>query len=63
MFSCTRICVEVYLEKGLPKAINFNLEGWKHLQTVDYEKITFKSKVYHKYGHFVKSYKKKTWVE
>ena len=42
MFSCTRICVEVDLEKGLPKAINLNMEGWKHLQTVDYEQIPFK---------------------
>ena len=63
MFSCTRICVEADLEKGLLKAINLNMEGWKHLQTIDYEKIPFKCKVCHKYGHFEKSYKKKTWVE
>ena len=54
MFSCARICVEVYLEKGLPNAINLSIDGWNHLQTVDYEKIPFKCKVYHEYGHFAK---------
>ena len=42
MFSCARICVEVDLEKGLPEAINLSIDGWNHLQTVDYEKIPFK---------------------
>ena len=63
MLSCTRICVEVDLEKGLPKAINLNMEGWKHLQTVDYEQIPFKCKVCHEYGHFSKTCKKKTQEE
>ena len=59
MFSCARICVEVDLEKGLPKAINLSVDGWSHLQTVDYEKITFKSKCCHEHRHFAKSFPKK----
>ena len=35
MFSCTRICVEVDLEKGIPEAINLSIDGWNHMQTVD----------------------------
>ena len=31
MFSCARICVEVDLEKGLPKAVNLSIDGWIHL--------------------------------
>ena len=59
MFSCTRICVEVDLEKGLPKAINLFIDGWNRLQTVDYEQIPFKCKHYHEYGNFAKSCPKK----
>ena len=59
MFSCARICVEVDLEKGLPEAINLSIDGWNHLQTVDYEQIPFKCKYWHEYGHFEKSCSKK----
>ena len=59
MFSCARICVEVDLEKGLPKSINLSIDGWNHLQTVDYEQIPFKCKYCHEYGHFAKSCPKK----
>ena len=52
--------MEVDLEKVLSEAINLNMEGWKHLQTVDYEKIPFKCKVCHEYGHLAKYCKKKT---
>ena len=55
MFSCARICVEVDLEKGLPESINLSIDGWTHLQTVDYEQIPFKWKYCHEYGHFAKS--------
>ena len=59
MFSCARICVEVDLEKGLPESINLSIDGWTHLQTVDYEQIPFKCKYCHEYGHFAKSCPKK----
>ena len=59
MFSCARICVEVDLEKGLPKAINLTIDRWNHLQTMDYEQIPFKCKYCHEYGHFAKSCPKK----
>jgi hypothetical protein len=31
IFSCARICVEVDLEKGLPKAMLITLNNWKHI--------------------------------
>ena len=55
MFSCARICVEVDLEKALTEAINISIDGWNHLQTMDYEQIPFKCKYFHEYGHFTKS--------
>ena len=59
MFSCARICVEVDLEKGLPEVINLLMDGWNHLQTMDYEQIPFKCKFYHEYRNFVKFFPKK----
>jgi len=52
--SCARICVEVDLEKGLPKAIEITLHNWTYLQQVDYEQLPFKCKICHEYGHFTK---------
>ena len=63
MFSCARICVEVDLEKGLPEAININMEGWSHLQAIDYDQIPFKCKMCHEYGHFSKFCPKKPQLE
>ena len=45
------------------EGINLNMEGWKHLQMVDYEKIPFKCKVCHEYGNFDKYFKKKIQSE
>ena len=53
--SYTRICVEVDLEKGLPQAINLYLDGWEHMQNVDYEQLPFKCDKCHEYGNFVKN--------
>jgi hypothetical protein len=53
--ACARIYVEVDLEKGLPKAIQLNLDSWTYIQQVDYEHIPFKCKICHEYGHFSKS--------
>ena len=36
-----------------------SIDGWSHLQTVDYEQIPFKCKYCHEYGHFAKSCPKK----
>ena len=36
LFSCTRICVEVDLEKGLPEAVNLFMGGWENLQNFNY---------------------------
>jgi hypothetical protein len=57
-FTCPRICVEVNLEKGLPKAIKLSLGEWSHIQELDYEKIPFKCLRCHAYGHFAKSFPK-----
>jgi hypothetical protein len=46
--------VEVDLEKGLSEAIQLTLDKWSYVQQVDYEKIPFKCKACHEYGHFTK---------
>jgi len=53
MFAYAWICVEVDLEKGLPKAIKLKMNDRTHVQKIDYEKFTFKCKICHNYGHFV----------
>jgi hypothetical protein len=57
MFSCVRICVEVDLKNRLLEAVLLTLENWKHEKPLDYEKLPFKCKVFHEYGHFTKNYK------
>ena len=59
-FSCARICVEVDLEIGLPEAIKLTIVEWSHIQEVDYEKIPFKCRLCHGYGHFPRNCKKKS---
>jgi len=54
------LCIEVDLEKGLPKAIQLTLDGWSYIQTIDYEQIPFKCKACHEFGHFTKNYPKQT---
>ena len=44
LFSCARICIEVDLEKGLPEAVNLEMDGWEHYQKVEYEQLPFKFK-------------------
>ena len=41
-------------EKGLPEAVNLFMDGWEHMQKVDYEQLPFKCNKCHEYGHFVK---------
>jgi hypothetical protein len=55
LYSCARICVEVDLEKGLPEALQINLDQWSHHQVLDYEQIPFKCMVCHAHGHFAKN--------
>ena len=31
LFSCARICMEVDLEKGLPKEVDLFMDGWEYL--------------------------------
>lgn len=35
--ACARICVEVDLGKGLPKAVKMKVDQWMHIQKPDYE--------------------------
>ena len=51
-YACTRICVEVDLEIGLPKAIQLIVAEWSYIQELDYEKILFKCWFFHGYGNF-----------
>jgi len=39
-----RVCVEVDLVKGILEAIKLSLDGWTHVQQLDYEQLPFKCK-------------------
>jgi len=52
MHACARICVELYLRKGISEAIKIKVDKWTHIQQLDYEQIPFKCKVCHEYGYF-----------
>jgi hypothetical protein len=54
-YDCARICVEVDLEVGLPKAIKINVRSWSHIQKLDYEHLPFKCRGCHEYGHFARN--------
>jgi len=58
-FYCARICVEVYLETGLPEVIKLNIEDWFHIHELDYERLPFKCRHFHEYGHFARHCNKK----
>ena len=51
-YTCARICVEVYLEAGLPEAVKLKVGSWHHYQKLDYEQLPFKSRLCHEHGHF-----------
>jgi hypothetical protein len=55
MYTYAIICVEVDLEKGLLEAIKLSLDGWTHVHKLDYEKLPFKCKSCHEYGHFAET--------
>jgi hypothetical protein len=63
MFVCTRICLEVDLEKGLLRAITLKLDNRNHLQKLDYEQLSYMCKSCHEYTHFAKVYKKIAHVQ
>ena len=46
--------VEANHEKGLTKVLEINVEGWIHLQVLDYKELPFKCNNYHAYGNFDK---------
>ena len=57
-YACARICVEVDLEAGLPKAIKLTVGNWSHYQRLDYEHLPFKCRGCHEYGHFIHNFPK-----
>ena len=54
-YDCARICVEVYLEVGLPEAIKIKVGNWSHVQILDYEQFPFKCRKCHVHGHFARN--------
>jgi hypothetical protein len=54
IFTCARIYVGMDLERCLLKVIQINMEGWSHIQSIEYEKIPFKCNYFHEYGCFAK---------
>jgi len=59
MYVCPKIRVKLDLEKGLPKAICLTLDGWSHIQKINYGLLLFNCRICHDYDHFVKKCKKK----
>jgi len=57
-FSCTKICIEVDIEKGLPSEIVLTQEDWKNIQPLDYDQHFFKCERCHDYGNFSRDCKK-----
>lgn len=53
-YDCARICMEVYLDIGLPKAIKIIVGPLTHVQKLDYEQLPFKCRKCHVYGHFAR---------
>jgi hypothetical protein len=51
-YTYARICVEVDLEAGLPKAVKLTVGTWNHYQKLDYEHLSFKCSNFHEHGHF-----------
>ena len=51
-YNCTRICVEVDLEAGLPEAVKLTVGTWTHYQKVDYEHLPFKCRSCQEHRHF-----------
>ena len=47
------------LEVGLPEAINLTVADLTYVQELDYEKLPFKCRFCHGYGHFARYCKKK----
>ena len=58
-YSCARICVEVNVEIVLPEEIYLTAAEWSQIHELDYEKIPFKCRLCHGYGHFARNCKKK----
>ena len=42
----------------MSEVVNLYMDGWEHMQKVDYEQLPFKCKKFHEYGHFVKNFPK-----
>ena len=52
MFVSACSCAEVDLEKGLLEVVKLTMDGWNHLQKLDYEQIHFKYKACHEHRIF-----------
>ena len=48
------------METSLPEEINLTVAKWSPIQKLDYEKIPFKCRFFHGYGHFARNCKKKS---
>ena len=54
-------CAHIYgnkSRKSLLEAIVLYMDGWNHLQKLDYEHIQFNCRVCHQYGNILKKYPK-----
>lgn len=51
--SYAKICVEINVSSALPKAIKSKFRDEIWLQSIDYEKISFRCKRCHEHGHLI----------
>ena len=47
-----RICVYMDLSKDLLEAVSLNWDDEEWIQQIDYEKLPFRCRICHEYGHF-----------
>ena len=46
------------MEKGPPEDANLYMDGWDHMQNIDYKHLHFKCNKCHEYSHFFKIFPK-----
>lgn len=51
LFTYARICLEIYLSKGLPDRLQLKHESFYWIQSLDYENIAFRCRLCHLIGH------------
>jgi hypothetical protein len=54
--SYASICINMDVSGALPEAIRLEFRDEQWIQSIDYEKIPFKYKIYHEHGHLIREF-------